>query len=199
MVPASVTRSQDEVGALLQFQHPIVLDHRRAALLGGAGVSPDRACGVDIALAVGPHAPEHALDVDDRAAGLDFLRRHQANILDADRLEAAIGRLKPLPALRRRSDMNAAGHVHADRLARFGFDFLQEVDRIGLQDRHVGIGVESVEAAGGVPRRAGGQDRAFHQRHVAPAVFRQMVKNRGPDDASADNNDAIMRFHARPP
>ena len=172
-----------------------MLDHRRAALLGRAGISPDRPCGVDIALAVRPHAPEHAFDVDDRAAGLDLLRRHQANIVDADRLEAAIGRLKPLPAFGRRGDMNAAGHVHADRLARFGFDVPQEVDRVGLQERHVGVGVEGVEAAGGVPRRAGGQDRPFHQRHVAPAIFRQMVKNRGSDDAPANNNNAIMRSH----
>ena len=73
--------------------------------------------------------------------------------------------------------MNAAGHVHADRLARFGLDVLQEVDRVGLQDRHVGVGVERVEAAGSVPGRSRGQDRALHQRHVAPAVFRQMVEN----------------------
>ena len=187
------------VRALLQLQHPIVLDHGRAAFLGRAGVSPDRSCGVDITLAVRPHAAEHALHADDRAAGLDFLRRHQADVVDADRLKAAIRRLQPLPALRRGSDVNAAGHVHADRLAGFGFDLLQEVDRIGLQNRHVGIGVESVKAAGGVPGRAGGQDRALDQRHVAPSVFRQMVEHRSPDDAAADNNDAIVRFHLRAP
>ena len=168
------------IGPLLQLQHPIVLDHRRAALLGRAGVGPDRACRVDVALAVGPHAAEHALDIDDGAAGLDFLRRHQPNVLDADRLEAAIRRLQPFPALRRGSHVNAAGHVHADRLAGFGLHLLQEVDRIGLEERHVGIGVERVEIAGGVPGRARGQDRALDQRDVAPAELRQMVKRRRP-------------------
>src|SRR5208282_2091332 len=105
------------VAPLLQLQHAIVFDHRCAAFLGRAGISPDRARGVNIALAVGPHAPEYVFHADDGAAGLDFLWRHQADVLDADRLEAAIRGLKPLPALRRRSDMNAAGHVHADRLA----------------------------------------------------------------------------------
>ena len=143
--------------------------------------------------------PSTPVDVDDRAAGLDLLRRHQADVVDADRLEAAIGRLQPLPALRRRGDMDAAGHVHADRLARFGFDLLQEVDRVGLQDRHVGVGVEGVEAAGGVPGRTRGQDRALDQRDVAPAEFRKMVKNRGADDAAANDDDPIVRFHARPP
>src|ERR1700733_14637026 len=61
------------VGALLQLHHPIVLDHRRAAFLGRASISPDRACGVDVTLAVGPHASEHAVHVDDRATDLDFL------------------------------------------------------------------------------------------------------------------------------
>ena len=78
-----------------------------------------------------------------------------------------------------------------------GFDLLQEVDCIGLEDRHVGIGVESMEAAGGMPGRARGQDRALHQRHVAPAIFCQMVKDRSPDHAPADNNDAVVRFHLR--
>ncbi len=47
--------------------------------------------------------------------------------------------------------MNAAGHMHADRLAGFGLDFLQKVDRVGLEKRHVGVGVESMKAAGGMP------------------------------------------------
>ena len=91
--------------------------------------------------------------------------------------------------------MDAAGHVHADRLARFGFDVLQEVDRVGLEERHVGVGVEGVEAAGGVPGRAGGQDERSTSATSVQPIFRQMVKNRGPDDASANDNDAIMRFH----
>src|SRR5271166_3410282 len=80
----------------------------------------------------------------------------------------------------------------------FRFDFLQEVDRIGLKDRHAGIGVESVKATGGVPRQACGQDRTLHQHNVAPSEFRQMVEHRRPDDASANNNDTIMRFMPGP-
>jgi len=105
------------VQAPLQLQHPIVLDHRRATLFCRHGISPDRTCGVDITLAVGPHASEHALHADDRTAGLDLLRRHQADVINPDGLEAAVGRLKPLPPFRRGSDGNASGHMHADRLA----------------------------------------------------------------------------------
>ena len=43
--------------------------------------------------------------------------------------------------------MNAAGHMHADGLAGLGFDLPQEVDRVGLKERHVGIGVERMKIA----------------------------------------------------
>ena len=95
--------------------------------------------------------------------------------------------------------MNAAGHVHADRLSGFRLDLLQKVDRVGLQERHVRIGVESMKAAGGVPGRTSGQYGALHQRHVAPSVFRQVIEHRSADDAPADNNHAIVRFHPRDP
>ena len=93
--------------------------------------------------------------------------------------------------------MNAAGHVHADWLAGFGLDLLQKVDRIGLEERHIRVGVESVKAAGRVPGGASGQDGALHQRDVGPPKFGQMVKNGSPDDPSADHDDAIMRIHLR--
>src|SRR5271169_375297 len=81
------------IGPLLQVEDAIVLDYGCAALLGGAGISPDRARGVDIAFAIGPHAAENALNADDRAKRLDFVRRDQPNVLDPDRLKASIRRL----------------------------------------------------------------------------------------------------------
>ncbi len=181
---------------LLQLQHPIVLDDLRATLPGRRCVSPDRASGVDIALAVGPHAADHPLDIDDGAEGLDLLRRHQPHIVDADRLEAAVVGLKPFPALRGGGDVHAAGHVHADRLARFGFDLLEEVDRIGLQNRHVGIGVQGVKAAGCVPGGACGQDRPLDEGDVRPAQSGKMVKDRGAHHAAPDHDCPVMRRHA---
>src|ERR1700741_154980 len=81
------------IGALLQVEHAIVLDDGCAALLGGAGVSPDRAGRVDIAFAIRPHAAEDPLNTDDRTKRLDFVRRDQPNVLDPDRLKASIRRL----------------------------------------------------------------------------------------------------------
>ena len=87
--------------------------------------------------------------------------------------------------------------MHAYWLARLGFDLLQEVDRVGLKERHIGIGVEGVKSAGRVPGRASGQDGALDQRHVGPTKFCQVVKDRGSNDPSADDNDAVVRFHPR--
>src|SRR5271165_5718258 len=81
------------IGALLQVEHAIVLDHGRAALPGGTGIGPDRAGRVDITFAIGPHAPKDALNADDWAKRPDFVRRDQPNVLDPDRLKASIGRL----------------------------------------------------------------------------------------------------------
>ncbi len=185
------------VRPLLQLQHTVVLDDFRASFFGGAGVGPDRAGCVDVALPVGPHAAEHALGVDDRAGGLDLLRRDQAYVLDADGLEPPIVRLKPFPPLGRRGDVDPARHVHPDRVARFRFDLLEQIDRVGLKDRHVRIGVERMESARRVPRGAGGQNGALHQRNIGPVQFRKMVKNRGADDPAPNDHSAVVRFHAR--
>ena len=92
-----------------------------------------------------------------------------------------------------------AGHMHADRLARLGLDLLQEIDRVGLQDRHVGIGVQRMKPAGGVPGRTGSQNRALDERDVCPAEFRQMVEDGGPNNAAPDDDDPIMRIHTSTP
>src|SRR5271166_4411299 len=186
------------IGALLQIEDAVVFDHCGTALLRGACVSPDRARRIYIALAIGPHAAEYAVNADNGAERLDFVGRHQPNILDPDRLEPAIGRLQPFPTLRSRRDMDPARHVHADRLAGLRFDFLKEVDRIGLQDRHVRIGVERMEAARCMPGRTRGEHGSLDQGDVRPTEFRKMVKNGGPNDAASDDDDPVARIHLPP-
>ena len=176
-----------------------MLDHLCAPLLGGAGVSPDRAGRIHVAFTVGPHAAEHAVDVDHGTGGLDLVRRHEPHVVDPDRLETPIIRLQPFPTLGRGGDMDPSGHMHADRLAGLGLDLLEEVDRIGLQDSHIRIGVERMETARGVPRRAGGEDGALDQGDVGPAELCKMVNDRRADDAASDHHGAVMRLHARSP
>ena len=85
--------------------------------------------------------------------------------------------------------MHAAGDA-GDRL-----DLLVEIDGVLLQLGDVGIAVERVHAARGVPGRAGGQFRALDQDDVLPAALGQMIGDAGADDASADDDDLGMRPH----
>ena len=80
-------------------------------------------------------------------------------------------------------------------LAGYFFQFVVKADGVALQLGHIRIAVESVKAAGGVPRRSGGQLIALDQHHVLPTGFGQMVKDAATDDATADNGDPCMRFH----
>ena len=186
------------VRPLFQVQHPIVLDHGGPALARRAGIGVDGPGGVDIALPVGPQAADHTVDIHDRAAFPDLRRRHQVAILDADGLEDPIGALQPFPARRGGGDRDAAGHVQADIVAGFRSDLAQQVDGIGLERGHVRIGVERMDAAGGVPGRSGGQHRALDQRDVGPAELRQMIEHRGADHAAPDHHDPVL-VHRTPP
>jgi hypothetical protein len=185
------------VGALVDLLDLVVLDHLGAAHLCRAGIGMDRAGGVQVTLAVGPQPADHALDIHDRATFLDLGGRHQVTILDADGLEGAIGRLQPFPARRSRGDSDAASHVEPDILAGFLLDLGQKIDRIGLQRRHVRVGVQGMDTARRMPGRARRQHAALHQRHVGPAEFGQVIQHRGADHAAPDDHDTILGFHRR--
>src|SRR6202030_2678770 len=86
-------------------------------------------------------------------------------------------------------EMDAAG------LAGDLLDLLVEIDGVLLQLRDVGVAVDRVHAAGGMPGRARGQLVALDEHDVAPAGFRQVVEDAGADDAAADDGDLNMRFH----
>jgi hypothetical protein len=133
-------------------------------------------------------------DVDDRAQRLDLFRRHQARLHFHGLVHGALG-LQHLPALGSRGQADAAGHVHADALAAFLLDLFVEADGVALQGRDVGIVVEGVEACRGVPGRAGRQLRALDQRDIGPAELAEVIEDARSDDAAADDDDAIVRFH----
>ena len=76
-------------------------------------------------------------------------------ILDTDGLKNAVGGLQPFPAGRCRGDRNTAGHAEANVLPGLGLDLGQQVDGIGLKSRHIGIGIQGMHSAGGMPRGAG--------------------------------------------
>jgi hypothetical protein len=147
---------------------------------------------VDIAFAVGIHAADDPFGADDRSPLPDLVDADQLDIVDAHRLEDTIGSLQPFPALGRAGDAEPAGHVHPDALAGFPLDLGQEVDRIGLEGGDVRVGVQGMEAAGGVPARPRGQDLAFEKSHIRPSELGEMIGDRCADDATADDDRAII-------
>ena len=81
----------------------------------------------------------------------------------------------------------------------FLFDFLQQINGIGLKLCDVGIGVQRVDAARGVPRGARRQHTAFQHDNICPAEFGEVIKHRRANDPAPDDNNAILRFHERLP
>ena len=74
-------------------------------------------------------------------------------------------------------------------------DLGEEVDRVGLERGHVGIGVEGMHAARRMPGGACGQDVPLDQRHVLPAEFGKVIEHGGADDAATDDDGAIVGLH----
>src|SRR3546814_13931002 len=89
------------------------------------------------------------------------------------------------------------GHVDAAGLAGDRLDLLVEVDGVSLQLGDVGIAVEGVHAARGVPGRPGGELAALPQHDVAPAGLGQMIEHAAADNAAADACDQIGRESCR--
>src|SRR3989442_1124473 len=85
------------------------------------------------------------------------------------------GKVEEVHPLRRTGKVDSPGDVDAARLAGRFLDLTIELDRVFLQLGDVGVAVQRVHAAGGVPRRAGGQLVALDQHDVGPAGPREVV------------------------
>ncbi len=105
-----------------------------------------------MARAFGEHPADDAVRLDDRAALKDFIDAYKADIVDAHGLIDTERGLQRIPAVRIAGIGNATRGVPANIDARLLFDLGEEVDRVGLQRRHIGIGVRPVEIARGMPR-----------------------------------------------
>ena len=86
-----------------------------------------------------------------------------------------------------------AGH------ARDLFEFPVETDGIALKRGHVGVAVEGVKSARGMPCAAGGQLRAFQQHHIGPTQPGKVIENAAADDAAADHGNTGGGIHGNLP
>ena len=79
--------------------------------------------------------------------------------------------------------------------ARDLLEFAIEADGVALQGRDVGIGVQRVEAARRMPRRARCQVRALDEHDIGPAELRQVVEDTASDNAAADDGHTHVGAH----
>src|SRR5271168_4853784 len=158
------------------------------------GVSLCHASRIEMAFDRIEHRADEMLLVDERI--------HPRRFIDRDDLEihtevpaARTRHLQPVQPFLRARQIEAARHMHAARNAGDRLDLFVEIDRVLLQLGDVGIAVERVHAARGMPRRARSQFRALEQHDVLPAALREVIGDAGADDAPANDGDPCMRLH----
>ena len=103
--------------------------------------------------------------------------------------------LEPIHPLGRVGKHDATGDVHRCVHAGLVEDLPVEVDRVLLESSDVGVTVEGVHPAGGMPCRTGGVLGALEQHDVGPARLCEVVEDGRADDAAADDNDLGVGFH----
>ena len=182
------------VGGPVHAANPRVSIHLGAVHAGGLGIRVGHAGGVDVALVGVPHGADEELLVEDR---VDLLRLGHRDQLGLHTQVPALGvrGLQPVGPLRRVGKHDAAGDVDAAVLARDLFDLLVQLDRVLLQLGDVRVAVERVHATGRVPGGAGGELGALEQDDVGPTVLREVIEDRGPDHAAADDHYLGVRLH----
>src|SRR5271156_3684848 len=110
-----------------------------------------------------------------------------------------MGHFEPLHAFLGIREQQAARAMQPTGLAGYFFQFVVKADGVALQLGHIRIAVESVKAAGGVPRRSRRELIALDEHHVLPTGFGQVVKDAATDDATTDYGNPCMRFHGAIP
>ncbi len=185
------------VGARRQVGHPGLQMDLGAVDAGRFGVGMGGAGGVEIAVGGVVHGADEIALLEQRKQPLGFRGAHQRR-LETEIAGPGMGHLEPLHALLSVGQHQAAGAVQAAGLAGDLLQLVIEPDGVALQLGDVGVAVQRVEAAGGVPGRAGGQLVAFDQHDVAPPRLGQVVEHAAADDPAADHHRLRMRFHGSP-
>ena len=140
------------------------------------------------------NAAEEMLRVHERIDLCDLARRQQLQI-HAQIAAARLGHFQPVHALAGAGQHEPTGHVHAAGLAGDPLDFFVELDGVLLELGDVGIAVDRVHAAGGVPGRARSQFGTLKELHVLPAHLGQVVQNARAHDPAADDHHSHVCFH----
>ncbi len=137
---------------------------------------------------------DHALDIGNGREFLDLLRSDDMGIEAHIAMLGAFG-LEVIHAVRGSGKSDAANMMQPAGLARQLLQLLIELDGVALKGGDVGIGVDGMKSARGVPGGTGGQLGPFNQCDICPAQLGQMIQNGTSDDTPADHGDLDMGFH----
>jgi hypothetical protein len=75
------------------------------------------------------------------------------------------------------------------------FEFAIKPDRVTLQSRHIGVGVERMKTARGVPGGTRGQFRAFDQDDIFHTECGQVINDAAANNPATDDDNLRMTFH----
>ena len=165
-----------------------------AGHLGALRVGAGDAGRIDVPLDRVVQRPDEVLRIQQREEVLRFLGRDEIEV-HPEVAAARDGHPQEVHPDLRVGQHQAARQVDGARLAADALDLLVQLDRVLLESGDVGVAVERVHPAGGVPGGAGRQVTALQQHDVGPAGLRQVVQDAGADHATTDDDALGLSLH----
>jgi hypothetical protein len=181
--------------AAFQGRDAVAQDDLHAPGPGRGRVGVDGAARIEIALVRIEERPVQPgwLDDRDHRGGLRRAQQHGALVaLDAHQGELG---LEPPGALRGARELEAARPFQPDVLTGLGLDRRVQLDRVPLEGRDPGVGIDRVEAARRVPGGTGGEAVALDQDDVRDPAHGEVVGHADTDDPAADDHDPVVALH----
>ncbi len=164
------------VRALVGLDYLAVGFNRGAAHAGGLGIGVGGSRGVQVAVQRVIKPANDPFDIGRRS---DFGNLFGADDFGFQPHDAMLGALRfhHVKAFLGVCQCHPAHVVQPAGHAGDLFQLAIELDGIALKCCHIGVAIESMKPACGVPGRARGELGAFQQHHIRPAEFGQMVKD----------------------
>ena len=138
-----------------------------------------------------PYAAEQAIEIDERKAALDLLRRNDLHF-HAEHLGLGNGAAELDHLLGPGDEADGAGLVEADGLAGILLELPEEIGCLLMQPRLQGARAVVHELTRRVPRRAGGELVLLDEDDVFEAELRQVIGKAAAGDAAADDGNLRM-------
>ena len=173
--------------ALRESGHPRVGVDLGPALASADGVGVGDAVGVDAAFVLVVESADEVLLLEQRVELLGLLHGDHLHV-HAEITTAGLGHAEPVEPLGRVGELETTGQVDRARLTRLGLDLLVEVHRVLLEPGDVGVTVQRVHPARGVPGGPCGELLAFEQHDVGPSELGEVVEHGRSDDTTADDD-----------